>query len=120
MKNSAAMERDWEEAALATETFRNDVLAGLSRPRKTLPCKYLYDDHGARLFEEICELEEYYPTRTELSILQENITDIARLLGPCSNVVDLGSGNGVKSRLLLAKTFFLAAHFREELLALGL
>ncbi len=101
MKTSVVMEQDWDETALATETFRNDVWAGLSRPQKSLPCKYLYDEQGAQLFESISELEDYYLTRTELSILKENITEIARLLGPCSNIVDLGSGNGVKSRLLL-------------------
>ena len=104
MKTEAVKERDWDTAApLAGETFRNDVLAGLSRPRKSLPCKYLYDEEGARLFESISELEEYYLTRTELGILEKNIEDIARMLGPCANVVDLGSGNGVKSRLLLER-----------------
>ncbi len=101
MNTSAVAERDWEDAALVTETFLDDVLVGLSRPQKSLPCKYLYDEQGARLFECICELEEYYPTRTELGILEKNIQDIARWLGSSSNLVDLGCGNGVKSRLLL-------------------
>ncbi len=83
------------------EEFRRDVLAGLARPLKTVPCKYLYDRTGARLFEEICELQEYYPTRTELSILRENIGQIAALIGPRTALVDLGSGDGRKSRLLL-------------------
>lgn len=87
--------------ALSTEHFRRDVLAGLSAPKKTLPCKYLYDEQGALLFEAICELEEYYPTRTELSILRENIDEIASLLGPRANLVELGSGNCLKTRLLL-------------------
>jgi dimethylhistidine N-methyltransferase len=87
--------------ALSTERFREDVLAGLSAPKKTLPCKYLYDEQGARLFEAICELEEYYPTRTELGILVENIDEIASLIGPDANLVDLGSGNCLKTRLLL-------------------
>jgi L-histidine Nalpha-methyltransferase len=87
--------------ALTATAFRNDVLAGLSRQQKTLPCKYLYDEEGARLFEAICELEEYYPTRTELSILRQNIGEIASLLGTGANLVDLGSGSGLKIRLLL-------------------
>jgi uncharacterized SAM-dependent methyltransferase len=45
--------------------FLSEAIAGLSRPQKTLPCKFLYDEEGSRLFNEICELEEYYPTRTE-------------------------------------------------------
>jgi dimethylhistidine N-methyltransferase len=101
MSGSRAAERGWDEAALTAEGFRRDVLAGLSRPKKTLPCKYLYDEHGARLFEAICELEEYYPTRTEMSILRQNIREIASLLGPGSNLVELGSGSSRKTRLLL-------------------
>ena len=87
--------------ALTARHFRRDVLAGLSRPPRSLPCKYLYDEEGARLFEAICELEEYYPTRTETGILRQNIEEIAALLGPRANLVDLGSGNGRKTRLLL-------------------
>jgi dimethylhistidine N-methyltransferase len=88
-------------ATLTREEFRKDVLAGLSRPAKTLPCKYLYDERGAQLFEAICELQEYYPTRTEIGILRQNITEIAALLGSGCHLVDLGSGSGLKTRLLL-------------------
>jgi dimethylhistidine N-methyltransferase len=102
MINSQTDEPRCISSALTPASFRRDVLAGLSRPRKTLPCKYLYDEQGARLFEAICELEEYYPTRTEVSILKQNIDEIAALVPPCSNLVDLGSGNSVKTRLLLA------------------
>jgi dimethylhistidine N-methyltransferase len=86
---------------LNEERFLREVLAGLSAPKKTLPCKYLYDETGARLFEAICELEEYYLTRTELSILRKHIHEIAALLGPHANLVELGSGNCLKTRLLL-------------------
>jgi L-histidine Nalpha-methyltransferase len=86
---------------LTAQRFRRDVLAGLSRPQRSLPCKYLYDEEGARLFEAICELPEYYPTRTETAILEENIEEIAALAGSRANLVDLGSGNGRKTRLLL-------------------
>src|SRR5262249_16628970 len=61
--------------------FRMDVLAGLSRAHKTLPCKYLYDERGSSLFERICELDEYYPTRTELAILAANAGEMADRLG---------------------------------------
>src|SRR3954453_20700447 len=86
---------------LGVEEFRHDVLDGLSRRAKSIPCKYLYDEQGARLFEAICDLEEYYPTRTEFAILRRNIKEIASLLGPACTLVELGSGATSKSRLLL-------------------
>jgi L-histidine Nalpha-methyltransferase len=106
--------------ALTTQRFRRDVLAGISRPPRSLPCKYLYDEEGARLFEAICDLPEYYPTRTERSILQENIGEIAALIGPRANLVDLGSGNGQKTRLLLEHLELPASYYpvdvaREQL-----
>lgn len=88
-------------AELTVEDFRREVLAGLSRPSKTLPCKYLYDEQGARLFEAICEVEEYYPTRTELAILRWNMREMATMFGPRCRVVELGSGSAIKTRLLL-------------------
>jgi len=89
------------EAELTRENFRRDVWKGLSRPVKSLPCKYFYDQEGARLFEAICELEEYYPTRTEVGILRRNIKEIAPLPGPDCSLVELGSGSSMKTRLLL-------------------
>jgi dimethylhistidine N-methyltransferase len=82
-------------------TLREEVLAGLSLTRKSLPCKFFYDDTGSRLFEKICEVDEYYLTRVELSILREHVEEMARLIGPCAGVVEFGSGAGVKTRLLL-------------------
>ncbi len=84
-----------------TDTLLADVIAGLSATPKTLPCKYFYDARGAKLFEQICELEEYYPTRTELGILQDNLEDIAKRVGPDCAVIEPGSGSGIKTRLLL-------------------
>ena len=101
MSGGGGAEPVWVGPALSTERFRRDVLAGLSAPQKALPCKYLYDENGTRLFEAICESEEYYLTRTELSILEQNIDEIVALLGPKTNLVDLGSGNCLKTRLLL-------------------
>jgi L-histidine Nalpha-methyltransferase len=79
-----------------------DALAGLSAPRKTLPCKWLYDAEGARLFEAITRLPEYYPTRTETRILRENAPAIAAAVGPGAAVVEFGPGDGAKAALLLA------------------
>ncbi|HET9113058.1 MAG TPA: L-histidine N(alpha)-methyltransferase [Burkholderiales bacterium] len=82
--------------------FREAVLNGLSKPQKTLPCKYFYDAEGSRLFERICDQPEYYPTRTECKILEKHAGEIARLIGPQASLVEFGSGAGIKIRLLLA------------------
>jgi len=78
-----------------------EVLQGLTAERKTLPPKLFYDAAGAELFERICLLPEYYPTRTELSILRARAGEIAALAGPRCALVEYGSGAGVKVRLLL-------------------
>ena len=78
-----------------------EVLAGLSKSQKTLPSKYFYDKRGSELFELICGLDEYYLTRTELNIMEENIDDIAEELGGHIQLIELGSGSSVKTRLLL-------------------
>jgi dimethylhistidine N-methyltransferase len=83
------------------ESFRDAVLDGLASRPKTLPCKFFYDEAGAALFERICEQPEYYPTRAELEILEDRAGEIAALLGPRCQLVELGSGAGVKVRLLL-------------------
>ncbi|HEY9651656.1 MAG TPA: L-histidine N(alpha)-methyltransferase, partial [Coleofasciculaceae cyanobacterium] len=61
----------------------HDVVQGLSQTPKTLPPKYFYDDPGSELFEQICELPEYYPTRTEAAILRQYGSEIAHLTGAC-------------------------------------
>jgi len=86
----------------SNDDFRAAVLAGLRAPRKTLPCKFFYDAEGSRLFDRICELPEYYPTRTENGILRRHAADIARLVGPAARLVEFGSGAGEKIRLLLS------------------
>jgi len=78
----------------------NDVLDGLTRPFKELPPKHFYDSRGSELFERICELPEYYPTRTEKSILRERARDIVRSTG-AGELVELGSGSAEKARILL-------------------
>lgn len=81
--------------------FLAEALEGLRNPQPTLPCKYFYDAQGAALFEQICELPEYYPTRTEISIFRQHINEIAALIGPKVRLVEYGSGAGEKIRLLL-------------------
>ena len=82
--------------------FRVSVIAGLSAKQKTLECKYLYDDLGSDLFDQICDLPEYYPTRTELGILEAATPEIARIVGNNAELVELGSGASRKTRLLLS------------------
>ncbi len=80
----------------------DDVIAGLRAPHKHLPCKLLYDACGAALFEQICTLEEYYPYRSELALLERHLPEIARGIGPAARVIEPGSGAGKKTRMLLA------------------
>jgi len=77
-----------------------DVIEGLTKTPKSLPSKYFYDRQGSQLFEEICQLPEYYPTRTEAAILQEYAQEIVAYTGPCE-LIELGSGSSTKTRLLL-------------------
>ena len=78
----------------ARDDLRGEVLSGLRQPQRTLPCKYFYDAVGSRLFDEICDLEEYYLTRAECSILEQAGAEIARAIGPGAMLIELGSGNG--------------------------
>lgn len=82
-------------------SFLDDVVAGLAAPQKALPPKYFYDERGSRLFEEICELPEYYPTRTELAMLESSARAMAGHIGPRAAIVEYGSGSGRKTSLLL-------------------
>jgi L-histidine Nalpha-methyltransferase len=77
-----------------------DVIQGLNQQPKTLPCRYFYDDLGSELFEQITDLPEYYPSRTEQAILEKYASEIASLTGTCE-LVELGSGSSRKTYLLL-------------------
>ena len=78
----------------------NDVLDGLTRPFKELAPKHFYDARGSELFERICELPEYYPTRTEMEILRAHAPGIVAATG-VAELVELGSGASDKARVLL-------------------
>jgi dimethylhistidine N-methyltransferase len=90
------------EISTSFQEFGDDVLTGLSQPEKYLPCKYIYDDKGSRLFCEIMELPEYYLTRCETEVLELHKESIGNLIGsdPC-NLVELGAGDGKKTKILL-------------------
>ncbi|HEY7619600.1 MAG TPA: L-histidine N(alpha)-methyltransferase [Solirubrobacteraceae bacterium] len=84
----------------AERSLADDVLDGLTRPFKELPPKHFYDAVGAELFDQICELPEYYPTRAERAILEGHSADIVAATG-AAELVELGSGTAAKTRLLL-------------------
>lgn len=81
--------------------FLLDLKQGLARQRKSISPKYFYDAAGSDLFDQICTLPEYYPTRTELAILQRHASEIASRLGPHAEILEFGAGSMQKVRLLL-------------------
>lgn len=98
------------DASPGLERFRAEVLRGLRKPQKELPSKYFYDEEGSRLFELICTLDEYYIPRTEAAIMATCIAKIADLVGPQAFLLEYGSGNCKKVRLLLDNLHNLAAY----------
>jgi len=80
---------------------RDDVLEGLRDTPRRLPCRLLWDAHGARLFARICTIEDYYLTRHELALMHEHLPAIAAAIGPAARVIEPGSGLAQKTRLLL-------------------
>jgi L-histidine Nalpha-methyltransferase len=77
-----------------------DIIRGLNQEPKSLPSKYFYDDYGSEIFKKICELPEYYPTRTETSILRQCADEVVQITGICE-LVELGSGSSIKTQFLL-------------------
>ena len=105
MENVAAEALSVIDMGVQTGTFREDVRAGLRKPHKELPSKYFYDRRGSALFNEITELDEYYPTRTELAIMAEHMDAMVSTVGPQAMIVEYGSGSSLKTRLLLDNLF---------------
>lgn len=89
------------KTAQRLEHFRHDVLRGLRLSPKALNPKYFYDERGSRLFDRICELDEYYLTRVELSIMRAHVDEMAAELGEECCLIEFGSGSGLKTRILL-------------------
>ena len=89
------------DCAPGTATFLAEALAGLQTFEKTLPCKYFYDQRGSELFDRICDLPEYYPTRTEAGIMRRHAGEMAALFGPDCLLIEYGSGSSTKTRILL-------------------
>ncbi|HEX9185252.1 MAG TPA: L-histidine N(alpha)-methyltransferase [Burkholderiales bacterium] len=86
---------------MPADSFREDLIAGLSQPQKQIPPKYFYDAAGSRLFDRICRLREYYPTRTELAIMRGHLAAMARFAGAGCELIEYGSGASRKTRMLI-------------------
>ena len=99
-----------KDLAPLDDEFAAAVVAGLSQSAKSLPCRYFYDARGSELFEEITDLDEYYPTRTELAILRAHAGELARRVAPGSVLVEFGSGSSRKTEILLDAMPDLAAY----------
>ncbi len=83
------------------QSMLEEVRAGLDKPQKELSPKFFYDAHGCELFDAICSLPEYYPTRAELSIMRKHAAPMARMLGRDCTLIEIGCGNSAKTRALL-------------------
>lgn len=92
------------------QSFRESFLDGMRKNPKSIPCRFLYDERGSELFERICNVAEYYLTRSELSLLRAHGAEIAKLIGPEAALIELGSGSSVKTHLLLSRMISPAAY----------
>ena len=101
MISSTATISRHDETTSWRRQFLKDVVQGLRRSQKEISCKYFYDEAGSALFDEICELDEYYLTRTEMAILEAHAAKMADAIGEDCELIELGSGNARKTRLLL-------------------
>ncbi|MGH1538406.1 MAG: L-histidine N(alpha)-methyltransferase [Gammaproteobacteria bacterium] len=88
----------------ATDTLKQDVLAGLFSCPRSLPPKYFYDDEGSKLFDAICQTEDYYPTRSESQLLREYAEQIIEVVNP-NSCAELGAGTSTKTEILLSQIF---------------
>ncbi len=88
----------------------DELIDGLRQPEMMISPKYFYDERGSQLFDEITRLPEYYPTETELGIMQDNIDEIASLVGKQASLIEFGSGSSLKTRVLLEHLDELAAY----------
>ena len=95
--------------------FRQSLIHGLGGRHKAIPCRFLYDARGSALFDRICKLPEYYPTRTELGILRAIAPEIAERAGPGAQMIELGGVNSLKARILLDALEWPAAYIPVDI-----
>ena len=88
----------------------DEIVDGLSQDEKMISPKFLYDERGSQLFDDITRLPEYYPTETELRIMRDNIGEIAEFIGPQASLIEFGSGSSQKTRILLENLVDLAVY----------
>lgn len=100
-KLSAPVRLSFRDCYKNTDSFETALLDGLRAEAKAIPCRFLYDKRGSELFDRICTLPEYYPTRTETAILKTHAADIAGHVGAGACMIELGSGSSTKTRILL-------------------
>ena len=101
MTDGSAGRFEYLDLAPPQASILDDVIAGLSRPQKTLHAKFFYDEKGSALFEAICDLPEYYPTRAEIGIMRRHVAEMATALGPDVLLIEYGSGSGTKTHILI-------------------
>lgn len=99
----------------SSEVNLTEIIQSLSKSQKELSCKFFYDEHGSKLFEQISELDEYYLTRTEISILNSNINYISEVVGEDALILELGSGSSKKIRILLDNFKSIAAYIPVDI-----
>jgi L-histidine N-alpha-methyltransferase len=104
-------------AAASLADWRHEIVAGLTATEKRLSPKYLYDERGSQLFDEICELPEHYATRTELELLRTHSEELAALAGARAEVVEIGAGSSLKASLLLASLIDPASYLPVDISA---
>ncbi len=102
-KTALAPEQAWDD-------FATEVINGLSRKPRAIPCRFLYDARGSELFEQITQLDEYYPTRTEIGLLERHAGEIAALAGADAAIIEFGSGSSRKTEILIAAMSDLRAY----------
>ncbi len=110
-----AMGLEAREQDVAQTMFYCDVVAGLRKRPKSIPCKYFYDERGSQLFETICRTPEYYLTRTEIEILTIHGAEIASLLTRDTHLIEFGSGSSSKVRILLDLAPALASYIAVDI-----
>lgn len=104
------MSLDLQPPPIPQRALYTDAISGLSKTPKSIPSKYLYDERGSQLFDQICMLDEYYPTRTEMKLTRQHAADIAAHVGSGARLVELGAGSGLKTRILLRHLYDLSAY----------
>ncbi len=114
------MQTTAQAQAAIQDDFAAEVLNGLSQRPRSIPCRFLYDARGSELFEQITELEEYYPTRTEIGLLERHARDIAEMAGAGTAIVEFGSGSSRKTEILIAALRALGAYVAIDISAAAL